>query len=97
MSIKQTAAYADKAIRSTSAIYHTVKATARHGERAVIEKMAEMEQERNGESYAQAVIKAAIRHQEIMSLPTKGDEYKKMSEQLDRESQASSKAQTLSA
>jgi len=94
MTIRQTAACADKAIRSTSAIYHIVKATERHGERAVIEKMAEVEQEATGSNYSQAVIHAAICHQEIMSLSTKGDKYKRISEKLESETSICTQALT---
>ncbi|RFA29300.1 hypothetical protein CAI21_09475 [Alkalilimnicola ehrlichii] len=84
MTMKQSAQCASKAIHSTSAIYHIAKATVRHGEQAVVNEMAEMEQAKTNASFCEAVKIAATRYEAIMSLSDKGAEYKAMSERLDR-------------
>jgi hypothetical protein len=84
MRILLTTQCADKALRSTSAVYHLVKATHLHGEEAVINEMARRIRNQTGVGYGEAVTTAAIRHEEIMSLSEKGLEYKTLSEDLSR-------------
>lgn len=82
MSILLSTQCAEKALRSTSAVYHIVKATALHGDEAVINEMARRERDRTGASYGEVVTQAAARHGEIMALSEKGAEYKALSEDL---------------
>lgn len=84
MSILLSTQCAEKALRSTSAVYHIVKATYQHGEETVINEMARRIRETTGVSYGMAVTTAATRHEEIMSLSEKGAEYKTLSEDLTR-------------
>lgn len=93
MKISKTFASANQAIHSTSAIYHIANATARHGERAVIDKMAEFEQEMTGEAYPTVLARVANRYEEAMALCTKRELYKRLSNELDREAKASMKSQ----
>lgn len=95
MGVRLTAQCAEKALHSTSAVYHVAKASALYGERAVVSTMAEAEQKKTGVSYCQAVTLAAARYQEIMSLSEKGEEYKAMSAKLEREAKGSALAQPL--
>jgi hypothetical protein len=82
MEIRLSAKCADQAIRSTSAVYHIVKATALHGDEKVINEMARRERAKSEVSYGDAVIQAAVRHREIMALSDKGAEYKELCENL---------------
>lgn len=82
MSILRSTQWANKALNSTTAIYHLVKATAVHGEEKVINEMARRERDLTGVSYGEAVTQAAVRHREIMALSDKGAEYKALSEDL---------------
>ncbi|MCT8127535.1 hypothetical protein H1D31_16110 [Alishewanella sp. BS5-314] len=86
MSVLLSTKCAEKALRSTSAVYHIVKATSLHGEEKVINEMARRERDSTGVSYGEAVTQAAARHREIMALSEKGEEYKSLSEGLSRES-----------
>ncbi|PSS59210.1 hypothetical protein [Pseudomonas sp. BBP2017] len=81
---------AEKALRSTSAVYHIVKATYQHGEEAVINEMARRIRDNTGVGYGEAVTTAAVRHEEIMNLSEKGAEYKALSEDLTRANSAHS-------
>lgn len=92
MRIRLTAQCAEKALHSTSAVYHVAKATAKHGDLKVIDKMAKIEQA-SGVPRHQAIIQATIRHEEIMHLSESGPKYKEMADDLDKSS-ASAKAQT---
>jgi hypothetical protein len=84
MSILLSTQCAEKALRSTSAVYHIAKATYQHGEEAVINEMAKRIKDNTGVGYGEAVTKAAVRHEEIMNLSEKGAEYKTLSEDLTR-------------
>jgi hypothetical protein len=84
MSILLTTQCAEKALRSTSAVYHIAKATYLHGEEAVINEMAKRIMDETDVSYGKAVTTAATRHEEIMSLSDKAAEYKSLSEDLTR-------------
>ncbi|WP_454869788.1 hypothetical protein [Pseudomonas putida] len=84
MSILLSTKCAEKALRSTSAVYHIVKATYQHGEEAVINEMARRIRDNTGVGYGEAVTTAAFRHEEIMNLSEKGAEYKALSEDLTR-------------
>jgi hypothetical protein len=85
MSVKDTTACANKARRSTSAVYHVAKATARHGECAVILKMAELGQSADNLTWPQALIRAAMQHDAILTLSEKGAYYKVLGKALDGE------------
>ena len=84
MSILLSTQCAEKALRSTSAVYHIAKATYKHGEEAVINEMARRIMAETDVSYGRAVTTAATRHEEIMSLSDKAAEYKSISEDLTR-------------
>ncbi|WP_111494820.1 hypothetical protein [Marinobacter bohaiensis] len=84
MTIRLTTQCADKALRSTSAVYYIAKATGLHGDEAVINAMARRERDSSGVGYGEAVTLAALRHKEIMSLSEKAAEYKGLSEELSR-------------
>jgi len=95
MNIKKSATYADKAIRSTGPIYQIIKATDLHGERMVINAMAELYQHKTNASYAESVISAAIRHQEVMSLHLNNGEYKELCRTLDEKKSTLSQGDIL--
>ncbi|MBX8508513.1 hypothetical protein K5D34_02235 [Pseudomonas cichorii] len=84
MSILLTTQCADKALRSTSAVYYIAKATYQYGEEAVINEMAKRIMDETDMGYGKAVTTAATRHEEIMSLSDKAAEYKSLNEDLTR-------------
>ena len=55
--------------------------------------MIEIEQEATDETYSKVITRVVIRYEEIMSLCNKGNSYKKLSNELDRDTKASMKSQ----
>lgn len=61
MSILLTTQCADKALRSTSAVYYIAKATYQHGDEVVINEMAKRIMDETDVSFGRAVTTAAAR------------------------------------